>query len=100
MESVNVQSDHIVQAVGGFMSDASLSNVVGTFALAGLVLTLDSEGILFYRACPEKAKYLFNPIEAASEPVPADEEVEELEPELYLKHMAEIAIDEMQQITE
>jgi hypothetical protein len=42
----------------------------------------------------------FRPIEAVSEPVPTDKEVEELEHELYLEHMAQIIIDEIQQITE
>jgi hypothetical protein len=60
------------------MSAASPSNVVGTFARAGLVLTLDSDGRLFGRICPEKAKRLFDPIEAVSEPVATDKEVEEL----------------------
>jgi hypothetical protein len=47
METVDVQSDHIAQVVGGFMSAASPSNVLGTFTRAGLVLTLDSDGRIF-----------------------------------------------------
>jgi hypothetical protein len=35
-----------------------------------------------------------------SEPLPTDQEGEELERELHLEHMAEIIIDETQQITE
>jgi hypothetical protein len=66
----------------------------------GFVLTLDSDGRLFCRACPEKAKSLFNPIEVVSEPIPTDEEGEEIKHEQYLEHMAEILIDEMHQITE
>jgi hypothetical protein len=100
MEAVNMQSDQIAQAAGGFMSAAFRSNVVGMFACAGFVLTLDSEGRLFCRVCPEKVKCCFNPIEVVSDPVPTDEEVEELEHKLHLDHMAEIIIDEMQQITE
>jgi hypothetical protein len=65
---------------------------------AGLVLTLDLDGRLFCCACHEKAKCLFDPIEAVSEPVPKNEEGEELEYELYQEHMAEIIIGEMQQI--
>jgi hypothetical protein len=99
-DTVNVQSDHIAHVVGGFMSIASPSNVAGTFTRAGLVLTLDSDGKLFWRVCPKKAKCFFNPIEAVPEPVPMGEEVEELEHKLYQEHMSEIIIDEMQQISE
>jgi hypothetical protein len=41
-----------------------------------------------------------NAIEAVSEPLPTEEEVEELEHGLHLEYMAEIVIDEMQQRTE
>jgi hypothetical protein len=39
-------------------------------------------------------------MEAVSEPVPKNEEVEKLKHELYMEHMTEIIIDEMQQTTE
>jgi hypothetical protein len=100
METVNVQSDHIAQVVAGFMSAASPSNVVGTFARAGLVLALDSDGRLCCRVFPEKDKCLFNPIEAMAGLVPTNKEIEELEHEPCLEHMAEIIVDEMQKITE
>jgi hypothetical protein len=63
---------------------------------AGLVLNLDSDGRLFYHVFSERAKCLFNPIDAVSEPVPTDKEVEELEHRRHLEHMAEIVIDETQ----
>jgi hypothetical protein len=81
-----MQSDHIAQ-------------VGGRFERVGLVLTLDSDGSLFCRVCPE-SKCLFNPIDTLSEPVPTDEEIEEVEHELHLEPMAENIIDQMQQITQ
>jgi hypothetical protein len=58
------------------MAIALSSNVVGMFARARLVLTLDSDGRRFCRVSPDKVKCRFNSIKAVSEQVPTDEEVE------------------------
>jgi hypothetical protein len=70
--------------------DALIRSIPNRFRTAGYLC----------RAGPEKAKCLFNLIEAVSEPVPTTEKVEELECELYREQAAEIIIGEMQQITD
>jgi hypothetical protein len=89
MENVNVQSRHIAQVVCSFMSAASPINIVGTFRHAGIALTIAPDRTLFCRVCTEAARCLLVPIEPAQELVPTDDEVEELEAELYLENCVE-----------
>lgn len=89
METVNVQSRHIAEVVSSFMSAASPMNVVGTFASAGITLTLSPEGRPLCRVCPERARCLLFPIERMEVEIPTDAEVEEIERDLYVERCAE-----------
>jgi hypothetical protein len=80
MEAVNVQSLHIGQVVGSFMSAGSPPNIVGTFRIAGIRLALQ-DGTL---VC-EDARRGFTRMDT----IIKEEDGERLERELYIKHCAE-----------
>lgn len=61
IDSMNVQSAHITEVVGSFMSAASLPNVVGTFRVAGIALTLQDRKVVCH-AEPENARRVFAPV--------------------------------------
>lgn len=89
MEAVNLQSRHIAEVVSSFMAAAAPMNVVATFASAGITLFLSPDGKVLCRVCPERARCLICPIEATEEPMPTEDEVAEIERDIYVEHCAE-----------
>jgi hypothetical protein len=86
MENVNVQSGHIAQVVSFLMSVMSSINVIETFLSPGIILFLGTDRRLYCRVCPDRARYLIVRVDPSQEPEPTDDEVDELERELYLGH--------------
>jgi hypothetical protein len=89
METAHVQSRHIAQVVGSFMSTASPMNVVGTFLSVEIARILSLRWEVVVSRVPERARCLIIPIELTQEPVPTDHEVEELEREPCSEHYAD-----------
>jgi hypothetical protein len=58
LERVNVQSDHIVRILDGFMAAAVPHNIVASFRNAGISLLLDDDRVLRCQVTPETARCL------------------------------------------
>jgi hypothetical protein len=84
MEAVNVQSSHIAQGIGSFISAAFPPNIVGTFRIAG-ILVAHQDGTSVCEVAPEDGRRVFTRIETIIE----EEDGERLEWELYIEHCAE-----------
>jgi hypothetical protein len=56
---------------------------------------LSSEGKLLCGACPGQARCLFNPVGRVTKTGPGDDEVEEIEKEIYFEHCPEMISEEM-----
>jgi hypothetical protein len=85
METVNIQSLDIAQAVSTFMSVASHLHVVATFGNSGINLAIANEKLI-YRITPRSAQCLMASVDFEGKP--RDETVsdgEAAETQLYLE---------------
>jgi hypothetical protein len=58
LEKVNLQSDHIIRILDGFMAAAVPRNVVASFRNAGISVMLDDDRVLRCKITPETARCL------------------------------------------
>jgi hypothetical protein len=61
LEAVNVQTDHIVRVVNGFMSAAVPKNIIASFRNAGITVKRDASNQIWCHVTPETARCLFEP---------------------------------------
>jgi hypothetical protein len=87
--SVKVQSAHIAQVLGSFLSAGSPPNLMGTFRIAGIKFELHG-GTLVWDVAPEAARRVFAQVHFGSE----DVEEEHIERQLYVEHCAQALIEE------
>jgi hypothetical protein len=74
LERVNVQTDHIVRALGGFMAAAVPHNILASFGNAGVLLLLDDDRAIRCMVTPETTRCLLGALFSARLPIPEEEE--------------------------
>jgi hypothetical protein len=94
MEALNIQTQHVAQVVGPFLSAAVPPNVIQSFRNAGIDVVVD-ENYLCCRVISSLARCLLNP--ASLQPVPIPEETEdeaaETDMELYVEERYDLLLD-------
>jgi hypothetical protein len=74
LEAVNVQTDHIIRVVNGFMSAAVPKNIVASFRNAGISVKRDESNQIWCHVTPETARCLFEPEPALAQEAEAEED--------------------------